>query len=78
MFVNVSPASYNRHETSISLLFAERVKMVTNKPTKNIESKEMAKIKQELTDVVYERDKFKSILMRSGMSSDDLDRLVRQ
>lgn len=78
MFVNVSPATYNRHETSISLLFAERVKMVTNKPTKNIESKEIAKIKQELIDIAYERDRFRSVLMRSGMSSDDLDRIVRQ
>ena len=78
MFVNVSPATYNRHETSISLLFAERVKMVTNKPTKNIESKEIAKIKQELINIAYERDRFRSVLMRSGMSSDDLDRIVRQ
>mmetsp|Transcript_8417 Transcript_8417/g.1146 ORF Transcript_8417/g.1146 Transcript_8417/m.1146 type:complete len:144 (+) Transcript_8417:2068-2499(+) len=42
MFVNISPADYNREETLMSLNYASRVKLITNEPFKNIETKEMS------------------------------------
>jgi hypothetical protein len=72
MFVNVSPASYNREETNMSLYYAARVKLITNDPTKNVESREMSKVKQELTQVTIERDRFKEALQASGIGLDSL------
>lgn len=46
MFVNVSPADYNREESLMSLNYASRVKLITNEPFKNIETKEMSAMKQ--------------------------------
>jgi len=66
MFVNVSPASYNREETMMSLYYASRVKLITNEPIKNIESKEMSKMKQEYMLVAAERDKYKKALENKG------------
>jgi len=45
MIVNLSPASYNREETHMSLYFASNVKMIKNEPVKCIESREMSLIK---------------------------------
>lgn len=67
MFVNVSPASYNRDETNMSLYYAARVKLITNDPTKNVESREMSKMKQELIQTTIERDRFKEALDRAGI-----------
>lgn len=46
MFVNVSPADYNADETSNSLVYASRVKNITNDAQKNAESKEVARLKE--------------------------------
>ena len=46
MFVNVSPADYNADETSNSLVYASRVKHITNDAQKNAESKEIARLKE--------------------------------
>ncbi|XP_051784531.1 uncharacterized protein si:dkey-96l17.6 [Erpetoichthys calabaricus] len=46
MFVNISPADYNAEETIISLVYATRVKAITNNAVKNIESKEIARLKE--------------------------------
>ena len=39
MFVNTSPADYNLEETTMSLVYAERVKLIKNDANKNTESK---------------------------------------
>ena len=38
MFVNISPADYNSQESQHSLQFGDRVKMIQNDVTKNVES----------------------------------------
>ena len=45
MFVNVSPADYNRDETVTSLTYAARVKLITNDAQKSSDSKEVARLK---------------------------------
>ncbi|KAK3096468.1 hypothetical protein FSP39_000498 [Pinctada imbricata] len=45
MFVNISPADYNAEETVISLMYASRVKLITNDATKNADNKEIARLK---------------------------------
>merc|ERR1719498_323057 len=45
MFVNISPADYNRDETLTSLLYASRVKSIVNDAKKKEESAEVAKLK---------------------------------
>ena len=67
MFVNVSPADYNREETLMSLYYAARVKLIKNEPTKNLETKEMSKMKQEILSLSVERDKYKAALERNNI-----------
>jgi kinesin family protein C2/C3 len=38
MFVNISPADYNSTESKNSLQFGDRVKLIQNDVTKNVES----------------------------------------
>ena len=64
MFVTVSPASFNREETRMSLYYASRVKQITNEPVKNVESRELARLRQELDEVLAERDTLKEALER--------------
>ena len=45
MFVNVSPADYNRDETVVSLTYASRVKLITNDAQKMADSKEITRLK---------------------------------
>lgn len=44
MFVNISPADYNREETLTSLRYASRVKMITNEASKQQESEEVNRL----------------------------------
>lgn len=76
MFVNISPADYNQEETTMSLYYAARVKLITNDPTKNIESKEMSNIKSELLMITSERDKYKTALEKSGINIGNLDSIL--
>ncbi|XP_057962077.1 kinesin-like protein KIN-14E [Malania oleifera] len=46
MFVNVSPAEANLDETCNSLMYASRVRSIVNDPSKNICSKEVARLKK--------------------------------
>ncbi|KAK1176041.1 kinesin-like protein KIN-14I [Acipenser oxyrinchus oxyrinchus] len=46
MFVNISPADYNAEETVISLIYATRVKAITNHAQKNSECKEITRLKE--------------------------------
>eukprot|EP01138_Halocafeteria_seosinensis_P010611 gb/GECG01010836.1/.p1 GENE.gb/GECG01010836.1/~~gb/GECG01010836.1/.p1 ORF type:complete len:1505 (+),score=382.48 gb/GECG01010836.1/:1-4515(+) len=46
MFVNISPADYNREETLTSLRYASRVKMITNNASKQQESEEVNRLQK--------------------------------
>lgn len=78
MFVNVSPADYNREETLMSLYYASRVKLITNEPIKNVESKEMSKLKHELIMIQVERDNYRKALEKSGIRPDAIAEMVGQ
>ena len=47
MFVNISPADYNSQESQHSLQFGDRVKMIQNDVTKNVESEQVQQLKKE-------------------------------
>ena len=49
MFVNISPADYNRDETLGSLEYASRAKLITNDAAKNADSEEVAALKAEVS-----------------------------
>ncbi|KAL3612797.1 hypothetical protein D5086_003817 [Populus alba] len=46
MFVNVSPAESNVDESYNSLMYASRVRSIVNDPSKNVSSKEVARLKK--------------------------------
>ncbi|XP_028090996.1 kinesin-like protein KIN-14E isoform X3 [Camellia sinensis] len=46
MFVNISPAESNLDETYNSLTYASRVRSIVNDPSKNVSSKEAARLKK--------------------------------
>lgn len=46
MFVNISPAESNLDETYNSLVYASRVRSIINDPSKNVSSKEVARLKK--------------------------------
>ncbi|KAI0502235.1 hypothetical protein KFK09_017182 [Dendrobium nobile] len=46
MFVNASPAETNLDETYNSLVYASRVRCIVNDPSKNVSSKEIARLKK--------------------------------
>ncbi|XP_064979395.1 kinesin-like protein KIN-14I isoform X1 [Musa acuminata AAA Group] len=46
MFVNVSAAESNLEETYNSLMYASRVRLIVNDPSKNVSSKEVARLKK--------------------------------
>ncbi|XP_066567848.1 putative LOC110439812 homolog [Amia ocellicauda] len=50
MFVNISPSDYNVEETLMSLIYAMRVKAITNNAQKNVECKEIAHLKEHDND----------------------------
>ncbi|XP_043709880.1 kinesin-like protein KIN-14I isoform X2 [Telopea speciosissima] len=49
MFVNVSPAESNLDESYNSLTYASRVRSIVNDPSKNVSSKEVARLKKLVT-----------------------------
>ena len=51
MFVNISPADYNAPETQTSLVYAARVKLITNDASKQSDSEEVAKLKRIIKDL---------------------------
>ncbi|OMJ85409.1 hypothetical protein SteCoe_13246 [Stentor coeruleus] len=71
MFVNISPASINREETMISLYYGSRVKLITNEPTKNIESKELARLRSELLQAQETSEKYRNQLISIGVMQKD-------
>lgn len=70
MIVAVSPADYNLEETQTSLYYATRVKLIVNETVKNIETKELSRMKEYLKDVTEERDALKQILAQTGIRLD--------
>lgn len=52
MFCNVSPTDYNAEETINSLQYAQRVKLVTNDVSRNVESKQLDKLRRALEKVL--------------------------
>lgn len=46
MFVNVSPADSNLDESHNSLMYASRVRSIVNDPSKNVSSKEVARLRK--------------------------------
>ena len=67
MFVNISPANINREETLMSLFYGDKVKLISNEPMKNVESKEMTKMKNELTQLSVTNEKYRNILLSHGL-----------
>lgn len=63
MFVNLSPAESNLDESYNSLTYASRVRSIVNDPTKNVSSKEVARLKKL---VVYWKE-------QAGRRGDDED-----
>ncbi|XP_015242871.1 PREDICTED: kinesin-like calmodulin-binding protein isoform X3 [Cyprinodon variegatus] len=46
MIVNISPSEHNLEETITSLIYATRVKAITNNAQRNVDSKEIAQLKE--------------------------------
>jgi len=46
MFVNISPAEFNLDETHNSLSYATRVRSIVNDASKNVTTKEVARLKR--------------------------------
>ena len=69
MFVTVSPADYNLEETLTSLFYASRVKQIVNDNVKNIETKEISKLKDQIRGIMEERDSLKLMLARGDKNS---------
>ncbi|KAF3696001.1 Kinesin-like protein KIFC3 [Channa argus] len=61
MIVNVSPSECNLDETLTSLIYATRVKAITNNAQRNVESKEIAQLKEVI------------MKLRSGQTVEDED-----
>lgn len=61
MFVNISPADYNCDETANSLVYATRVKSITNEAQKNSENKRVA----ELTSLLR---RYKDLATANGLA----------
>jgi hypothetical protein len=51
MFVNISPADYNVDETTTSLTYASRVKLITNDASKSSEGAEVTRLKKIITNL---------------------------
>jgi hypothetical protein len=51
MFVNASPADYNADETQTSLVYASRVKLITNNADKNTDNAEISRLKKIIADL---------------------------
>lgn len=65
MFVNCSPSVYNTAETKNSLRYAEQAKKITNKVSKGLETKEMARLKNTIAMLEEQMDQMDKLLMDS-------------
>ena len=67
MFVNISPADYNAMETQTSLVYASRVKLITNDANKQSDSEEVAKLRRIIRDL----QEGKEVNFDEGVDIDD-------
>lgn len=56
MIVNVSPSEYNCEESLSSLIYANRVKFISNDATKNVETREYTRLKERLSIALQENE----------------------
>jgi hypothetical protein len=56
MFCNVAPDDYNIDETLTSLSYASRVKMITNKVSKNVDHSQVDNMKKLVEKLVGKKD----------------------
>ena len=73
MFVNISPAHINREETLMSLFYGDKVKLISNEPMKNVEGKELARLKSELNQANSECEQYRRVLISHGLLENDED-----
>ncbi|KAJ6770676.1 KINESIN-LIKE PROTEIN KLP-3 [Salix purpurea] len=71
MFVNVSPAESNLDESYNSLMYASRVRSIVNDPSKNVSSKEVARLKKLVAF-------WKEQAGKKGEDDDDLEEIQEQ
>jgi kinesin family protein C2/C3 len=71
MFVCFSPADYNTDETAMALTYASRVKLIKNDATKNVETKEVQKLKKIINEL-------RAGNKAAGEEEDDVDLEVDQ
>ncbi len=62
MFVNISPADYNVDETVTSLMFATRIKKITNESSKMTENREIKKMRENYNKMIVKMDEMASKL----------------
>ena len=62
MFVNISPADYNCDETVTSLMFATRIKKITNESSKMTETREIKKMRENYNKMIVKMDEMASKL----------------
>ena len=48
-------------------MFGAKAKLITNEPIKNIESKELSRLRTEIAQVANQRDKFREALVNAGI-----------
>lgn len=68
MLVNVNPADYNQEETQISLYYGVRVKNIVNESVKNVETRELSRMKEQLRLIADERDNMRNLLVKNGIN----------
>jgi hypothetical protein len=67
MIINISPADYNAEETSISLQYGSRVKLITNEVSKNIETREYAKLMAQYRQLCDENEHLKKMIQKTDV-----------
>jgi len=68
MFVNTSPVASTNEETLSALNYASRVKLIRNEPTKNVETQEMSKLKNDIMQMAVDLDKHRNALHHCGLA----------
>lgn len=66
MFLNIPPNDYNMDETINSLYYGTRVKSITNESSKNNESKETIKLKENLKCLLEENEVLRKSVKKSS------------
>jgi hypothetical protein len=67
MFVNISPADWNLEESQTSLYYASRVKQITNESIKNVETREMTKMRKVYREMQKRVDELEVYIKENGL-----------